>query len=386
MSSPPLALHGLDLFGEPVREAPKAPLAERFLVPPFSVLSAREGAWQERKAAWLSLGIKGEVGRGENLLKFSDAENQMQAGLDPYHKKAGAPVLDSAAGRAADLTFMLDSAAGRAGDLLHSGATVDARNGDEWEGGRSAWQNEGTSVFDPVLCEVAYRWFCPPGGHVLDPFAGGSVRGLIAAFLGRRYWGAELRPEQVAANEAQAAALIQAGQAKPEWRLGDARELLPEAPLSDFIFSCPPYGDLERYSDDPRDLSTMSYVDFVLALREIVAKAAARLRQDRFACFVVGEFRDPKTGIYRNFVGHTVDAFKRAGLGYYNEAILLTAIGSLPVRAGRQFAAGRKLGKTHQNVLVFVKGDGKKAAQACGEPFPLAALEAEAEAGGAGAP
>ena len=25
-----------------------------------------------------------------------------------------------------------------------------------------------------------------------------------------------------------------------------------------------------------------------------------------------------------------------------------------------------KLGKTHQNVLVFVKGDGKKATQACG--------------------
>ena len=38
----------------------------------------------------------------------------------------------------------------------------------------------GTSIFDPVLCEIAYRWFCPPGGLVLDPFAGGSVRGIIA--------------------------------------------------------------------------------------------------------------------------------------------------------------------------------------------------------------
>ncbi|MFT7593218.1 MAG: hypothetical protein ACI8R4_000531 [Paracoccaceae bacterium] len=35
----------------------------------------------------------------------------------------------------------------------------------------------GTSIFDPVLCEIAYRWFCPQGGTVLDPFAGGSVRG-----------------------------------------------------------------------------------------------------------------------------------------------------------------------------------------------------------------
>jgi hypothetical protein len=38
-----------------------------------------------------------------------------------------------------------------------------------------------TSIFDPVLCEIAYRWFCPSGGTVLDPFAGGSVRGIVAS-------------------------------------------------------------------------------------------------------------------------------------------------------------------------------------------------------------
>ena len=39
-------------------------LAARFLVPPFSVLNAREGWWQDRKRAWISLGIKSELGRG----------------------------------------------------------------------------------------------------------------------------------------------------------------------------------------------------------------------------------------------------------------------------------------------------------------------------------
>ena len=39
-------------------------LAERFGVPPFSVLDARQGYWQDRKRAWLSLGIKSEIGRG----------------------------------------------------------------------------------------------------------------------------------------------------------------------------------------------------------------------------------------------------------------------------------------------------------------------------------
>ena len=43
-------------------------LAERFGVPPFSILDQRQGYWKERKQKWLSLGIKSEAGRGENLL------------------------------------------------------------------------------------------------------------------------------------------------------------------------------------------------------------------------------------------------------------------------------------------------------------------------------
>jgi hypothetical protein len=47
--------------------------------------------------------------------------------------------------------------------------------------------------------------------------------------------------------------------------------------------------------------------------------------------------------------------------------VLVTACGSLPIRVGRQFVSARKLGRTHQNVLVFVKGDPKRATEACGE-------------------
>src|SRR6476659_4884948 len=97
----------------------------------------------------------------------------------------------------------------------------------------------GTSIFDPVLCEIAYRWFCPPGGTVLAPFAGGSVRGIVASRLGRRYVGIELRPEQVAANRAQ---LALGAEPFPEWLIGDARDLslLPADVEADLIFSCPP--------------------------------------------------------------------------------------------------------------------------------------------------
>lgn len=110
----------------------------------------------------------------------------------------------------------------------------------------------------------------------------------------------------------------------------------------------------------------MAYEEFLRVYQEIIAKACSMLRNDRFACFVVADIRDKK-GNYRNFVSDTISAFLKAGLHLYNDAVLVTPVGSLPLRVGRQFSAGRKLGKTHQNVLVFVKGDSKRAAQACGE-------------------
>ena len=56
-----------------------------------------------------------------------------------------------------------------------------------------------------------------------------------------------------------------------------------------------------------------------------------------------------------NFVGDTIKAFIDSGMNYYNEIILYTLLGSLPIRAGNQMNNSRKIGKTHQNVLVFYK-------------------------------
>ena len=256
-------LYGQDLFGA-VPRAAQGPLADKFLFPPFSVLRADGGDWQERKRGWLELGIKSEVGRG--------------------------------------------------GDLVYTGAT---RLYDYYrvkEGTRGDSKEQGTSIFDPVLCECAYRWWCPRGGQIVDSFSGGSVRGVVAAKMGYKYWGCDLRQEQVDANTAQGLSIC--GDAMPTWVCGDSAVMMAQAPEADFLFTCPPYGDLETYSDDPKDLSTMKYPEFVKAYEDIIAKSVARLRNNRFAAIVVGDFRDDK-GMYRGFVVDTVNAFRRQGLGYY---------------------------------------------------------------------
>lgn len=229
-------------------------------------------------------------------------------------------------------------------------------------------EGTGTSIFDPVLTEAMIRWFSPKGGFILDPFAGGSVRGIVAAKVGRHYVGVDLRAEQVEANRQQGCEICGGpGDIMPTWHAGDSRQIDRLAVGNyDFIFSCPPYANLERYSDDPADISTLDYPQFLEAYREIIRKSCAMLKPDRFACFVVGEVRGPD-GNYLGFVPDTIAAFKAAGLHYYNEIILVTSIGSLPVRCAGPMRASRKIGKTHQNVLVFVKGDGRAATLACGE-------------------
>ncbi len=63
-------------------EQAQATLAERFLIPPFSVLDARQGYWQARKSAWIALGIQSELGRGENALSFE--KESAEPGLNHY--------------------------------------------------------------------------------------------------------------------------------------------------------------------------------------------------------------------------------------------------------------------------------------------------------------
>ncbi len=222
-----------------------------------------------------------------------------------------------------------------------------------------------TSIFDPTLCELLYRWFSPPTGVVVDPFAGGSVRGIVAAKLGRRYFGVDLSARQIAANRKQGKDIC--GENQPSWFVGDSRNI--KAILgnitADFILSCPPYGDLEVYSDDPADLSNMDYGEFIKAYREIIRETVSMLAPNRFAAFVVGDFRDA-SGYYRCFPEHTVQAFVDAGMGLYNNAVLVTAVGTLAIRARRAFTKSRKLGKTHQNVLIFCNGDPTVATEACG--------------------
>jgi DNA modification methylase len=280
---------GTDLFGNEIQRDEL--LRDKYIEPPFSVLDTKSGSWQARKKLWIRKGIRSEVGRSATV--------------------------------------------------IHMDTVAKEKNTAEY-----------VSVFDPSLCEVIYHWFVPNGGKILDPFAGGSVRGIVAGYLGYEYTGIEIRPEQVASNVEQSNEI--APSVPPNWIIGDSDKILDVIEGSfDFVFSCPPYGDLEVYSDIEGDISNMAYPMFLNTYRSIIKKSCNLLKSGGYACFVVGEFRD-KHGNYVGFVPDTIRAFIDAGLSYYNEAILLNPVASASMRANGNMKS-QKLVKIHQNVLVFKK-------------------------------
>lgn len=292
-------------------DAPKAKLTDRFIIPPFSVLDARQGYWHERKKAWKDrIGDKGQA--RDNVVLFG--------GL----KRA-------------------------TGDKF-----CDA------------------SILDPVLSELACRWFMPGNGNAFDCFAGDTVFGYVAASLGNHFTGIELRQEQVDFNQAACAGL------DAEYICDDGRNVLAHLGegTQDLFFSCPPYFDLEQYSDLPNDASNQgTYEEFYAILDEAFTAAIKCLKDNRFAVVVCGDVRDKKTGEYCRFPDDIKDTFKRNGMVLYNELILVDQVGTARLRAN-QYMKNRKVVKVHQNVLVFYKGDTK----AIKDTFPEIEVEVDESA------
>ena len=281
----------IDLFGNEIIQDEL--LRNKFIEPPFSILDTKSGSWQKRKKLWINKGLKSEVGRDVSVINMDTTSKENNS-------------------------------------------------------------TNYVSVFDPALCEVLYHWFCNEGGNILDPFAGGSVRGIVAQYLGYKYHGIDIRKEQVDSNREQALEILTL-ENQPNWYVGDSNLQLENKwnIKFDLVFSCPPYADLEVYSKLKGDISNMNYKNFMIAYESIIAKSCLLLKSGGYACFVVGEVRD-KNGNYIGFVPDTIKAFTKCGMEYYNEAILLNAIASASMRANGNMKS-KKLVKVHQNILVFKK-------------------------------
>lgn len=275
-----------------VKQIDKLPdfLIESFVVPPFSTLDTRQGYWQDRKRMWNKyLGDTGETRDGE----FGRTYNITKQGL---HKQ--------------------------------------------------------TSMFDPVLAELMYKWFCPKKGKVLDPFGGEQTKGIVAGLMGLQYLGVELREEQVEVNN------------KHSKQYNNVKYICGNSELLndyvdecdyDFCLTSPPYFNLEEYSKKKADLSGVSYQRFLQGMVLVFGGVNAKLKDDSFVVVKLGDVRD-NNGVMLGLVPDFIKLMQKLDFKYYNEIILINQSGSAALRAAGNMKS-RKVVKCHQNVLVFYKGD-----------------------------
>lgn len=195
--------HSFEFMSNMEEQKRNLTLSERFIVPPFSVLDVKQGYWQTRKRQWLDLGIQSEVGRGNDITWGITADGIDTHGSGKAYTEQGKEKMgiDSGKGRPDNLLFSSEKIA--SGTLNYyrekEKASKQSANGllfktqdrlneimkqkptqvpgalgkgkgfmsihpyDDYIPNDGSVSLKGTSIFDPVLCELAYRWFCPVG-------------------------------------------------------------------------------------------------------------------------------------------------------------------------------------------------------------------------------
>lgn len=212
------------------------------------------------------------------------------------------------------------------------------------------------SVFPAPLIEWILLRYAPQGGDILDAFAGGPPRSVVATIMGYHYTGFEIRQDQIDENTTLLKELKLKG---AKFILGDGRHMdryggHPEGGY-DCAFTCPPYWNLEQYSDLPDDLSNLgSYDEFNSSILQSALAHYPLMKKGAFVCFVVGPFRNKKSGELIDFPGHTIENFRTAGFTYWQQVVLAKNAASAAKRSTNAWR-GMKLVPTHEFLLVFRK-------------------------------
>ena len=214
------------------------------------------------------------------------------------------------------------------------------------------------SVFDATLAEVLVHWFTKESDNIFDPFAGGTF-GFVSSFLKRNFLGMEIRQEQVEINQKRADKFNLSCKYVHDSCVNMDNYVKDNS--VDLIFSCPPYANLEKYSNLKEDFSNMNQKQFIENLCFVLLKNIKKLKENRFFILVLSDVRDKK-GNYINLIAKVINFLVENGLSFYNDCILVNSVNTASTRANKYMQNSRKVARIHQNVLVFLKGDAKLSA------------------------
>ena len=131
------------------------------------------------------------------------------------------------------------------------GLKEDTKKGKDWVkvgGGQRA-----LSKFNSENCKNIINFFTSKDDTILDPFAG-RTRAIISNHLDRKYVGFELTEKYFPSESTTDRKIFNIDSS-------DMNDVLNTSMKFDLVFTCPPYWNMEKYSDNPNDLSTFKTYD-----------------------------------------------------------------------------------------------------------------------------
>lgn len=156
----------------------------------------------------------------------------------------------------------------------------------------SYWGN-----FVPQIPNQMMRRYTKPGDWVLDTFAGSGTSLIEGMRLGRNTLGVELQERMVDQVRQQIDTIPNPHQVQAQVYQGDSTtidfgRLLAQhgQESAQLVLMHPPYFDIIKFSDDPRDLSNSASVDdFLEMIGRLVDNVSPYLDQGRYLVLVIGD-------------------------------------------------------------------------------------------------
>jgi SAM-dependent methyltransferase len=175
--------------------------------------------------------------------------------------------------------------------------------------------------FVPQIPNQILRRFTRPGDWVIDLFSGMGTTLIECRKLGRHGIGVELNPEVAERSRERIAAADGRTETNATVLIGDSTSTEVLAAVrgelgcagASCVFLHPPYHDIIRFGDDPRDLSNLpTEGEFLARFERAVGNAVELLRPDGHLALVIGDAY--RRGEWRPLGFECMERCRRAGL------------------------------------------------------------------------
>jgi len=183
------------------------------------------------------------------------------------------------------------------------------------------------SEFSPLLAERIVEYWSDKDDLIVDPFAGRGTRVLIAKSMDRRSIGLDISWEFIShVNDkvADKRSLMDFDDDRDEyipWAVHTDSRFMPVKDESvDFIYSCPPFWNIEKYEHRNGQLADIDdYDEFLKQLGEVFKECFRVLKDGKFIVMVVQDFR-----LWKKFYAlgaHTAQLIEDAKFSMYDFVI-----------------------------------------------------------------